>query len=93
MGELVVAVTDEHVGPAGHTCMHSIIAKQKAKGRVVGIGRHRADGITGVDVFQGDVNLLLSKKFFNLLPEIMTDIAQFRVTGGIRVKIFRKEFL
>ena len=32
VGKLIIAVTNEHVGPAGHAGMDSIIAQKQAKG-------------------------------------------------------------
>jgi len=74
--------------------MHRIPAQERTKYMVVGIRRQAPDGVTGIDVFQRNVDTLPLKIACQGVFQVNTDIIQANISGLILVlQVFLKVFL
>ena len=52
VGEVLLPVTDEHVGPTRHSCVHGGLSQQKTEPSILGVRPLAADDVAGIDELQ-----------------------------------------
>ena len=83
MGELILPVADQHVGPACHSRMDRVVPQQETEYGIVRTRRHAADRIAGVDVLKIDLCAELFEMDVDLVTQEVPDVPQANVSGSI----------
>ena len=58
---MVVPAADDELGFSGHAGVDGVASQETAKDAVVGIGRQAANHVTGIDVFDVDIDFFITE--------------------------------
>ncbi len=81
--ELIVPCPHHHVGPAGHTCVDSVMPQKQSKGRIMGICGLASDDIARINVLKVNFCTCYGKFHLDGVPQPDADVAKLYVARAI----------
>src|SRR5208337_433551 len=88
---VAVPAAHQHTGLAGHAGVHRVLAQKAAVDAVIIVGRHAADQVAGVNVFEVHFHFFLQEVFLDPLLEEKSDISRFDVPRRVLNQVLPPE--